>query len=197
MRNAKCAVRPPSRLKGHRDIAARGPNAEAVIDVDRDSVPCHGLAVAAVIGAHHADASLMQGLKRRSAEAVLPEAIAPADAFPDGAAGAGEFKAAAPVRYWEAEASTFRVRLAQIYRNAIFVPDDEVMQHDATADRVSILLNALNPDRDITPGDANFERRALQVRASQGDAFGSSQDELRAFHPHQRFGTAEHGRARS
>ena len=115
-------------------------DAEAVAEEDQGAVAGGAVAVAAVVGARHVHAGLMQRLQRWPAGPLLPGPVAPADAFADGAAGAGEVETAASVGYRKAEAAPVRVRIAQVHLPAVAVLDDEMMQHDAAADRGAVVL---------------------------------------------------------
>src|SRR5262249_58179191 len=96
--DASRAVRSPCGFERSRSVFAAGMNAEAIAPRDDRARARGGFAFAAVIGARHMDAGLVQRLQRASG-LLLPRPIAPANAFADGAAGAGEFEFAAPIRH--------------------------------------------------------------------------------------------------
>ena len=114
-------------------------NAEAVAEVDHGAVARRGVTVAAVVGARHMHAGLMQRAERRPARPLLPGPVAPADAFADGAAGAGEVETAAAVGQRKAEAAAIGVRRAHVRLPAVFVLDDEMMQDDTAADGFAVV----------------------------------------------------------
>src|SRR6266508_2867480 len=165
--DAYCAVFSPACLECHRRILLAGVNAEAVAKVDHGSVARRWVAVAAVVGARHMHAGLMQRAKRRAAGPLLPGPITPADAFADGTAGASEVETAAAVGHRKAEAAPLRVRRAHVRLSAVFVLDDEMMQHDAAADGFAVVLHASDRDFDVLAADADLQRRAHEVGASQ------------------------------
>ena len=103
----------------------------------------------------------------------------PANAFADRTAGAGEVKAAMPVRHRKAEAVAVRVGRAHVDLPASFVLNEEMMEEDAPADRVTILLHALERNLDLFSIGGDIECRTHQVGAAQRAAGRGGQHEFR------------------
>jgi hypothetical protein len=154
-----CPVRPPSRLERQRRVLGASTDAEAVAEIDQRSVAGVGPAIAAVVGARHVGAGLVERAQRRSTRLLLPRPIAPTDALADRPAGTCEIEAAASVRHREAEAPALRVRRTQVGPLAGVIGDDEMVQHDTPADGVRIVLHALDRDRDLPSAGRNGLKR--------------------------------------
>src|SRR5262249_28044701 len=96
-------------LKHQARITARHFDAKIVVKVDAHAVTRGRAAIAAVVGAGHVQARLVQRREPRPARSLLPRTTAPANAFADRAAGAGKVETAVAVGHRKAEATAVRV----------------------------------------------------------------------------------------
>src|SRR5215475_9484829 len=92
MVHAHRALGAPARLEVLPFSLIRSLNLPRVVDVDEHAVTRGGVPVAAVVGAHHAYAGVVEDTHRPAVGARLPGAIPKADALGLGAAGAGELE---------------------------------------------------------------------------------------------------------